>query len=138
MRPVATIAIGTLGLLVACAGELEDRQAFEAALRHDAGAHAAAGCDAPLLLRARCVDGCHTATAPAAGLDLASPEIAQRLSRAPASCGGLLIAPGDPSRSVLALKVGEAPVCGERMPRGAAPLSPGERSCIEQWIAGMQ
>lgn len=98
-----------------------------------------AECDTPALFAARCAGaGCHGADSPAAGLDLVSSGVAQRLSLAPASqCPGVLADPSDPEGSLLYRKVAGDPECGARMPLGRDPLSEAEVACVRDFIASL-
>lgn len=83
--------------------------------------------------------GCHSAEAPAVGLDLAAPDVVARLEGAPsATCDGwALIVPGSPERSFLFEKIAAAqPACGAPMPMGQ-PLGAEQQECVRQWIAGL-
>jgi hypothetical protein len=104
----------------------------------DAGAQT--GCaEACELIAMRCaVAGCHGATGPASGLDLASPDIGTRLSGTAATsmaCNGeVLIDPESPDDSILYGKLLDPPACGTRMPLGA-PLTAAQIDCIRRWVA---
>jgi hypothetical protein len=105
----------------------------------DAGA-TAAGCPAACdLIKARCATaGCHAATASAAGLDLASAGLVMRLSgmtahSAPCS-GKTLLDPAMPDKSLLYAKLIDPPLCGARMPLGAA-LAATDIDCMRRWVA---
>ena len=52
------------------------------------------------------------------------------------TCGGMqLVLPGDPDASLLVLKFGDAPPCGDRMPLAGARLSAGQLDQVRTWIA---
>jgi hypothetical protein len=96
-------------------------------------------CNISDLFAQRC-DGevCHGGGASsAAGLDLLSPGVEDRVSGEPgANCNGLLADPANPQTSLLYTKV-TAPVCGELMPVGSQPLEEDEQTCMEIWISGL-
>jgi hypothetical protein len=104
----------------------------------DAGAQT--GCpEACELIAMRCaVAGCHAASAPASGLDLASPDIAMRLTDEPATsaaCNGeVLFDPSSPEDSLIYGKLLDPPACGTRMPLGA-PLTATQLDCVRRWVA---
>lgn len=82
---------------------------------------------------------CHGAGAESqAGLDLRSPGPESRLvdvASTSKDCDGrLLIDPDEPEASLLLLKLGEDPPCGERMPLVGARLNAFERQCLLDWI----
>ena len=93
-------------------------------------------CDFPALMAQRCGNsGCHGAFGSAAGLDLVSADLAQRLSnvRGSGACGDYqMINVSAPEQSLLYLKV-TAQACGIRMPIGGT-LSDVEQQCILDWI----
>lgn len=97
--------------------------------------------DVPALLAAECAgSGCHGATSPALGLDLASAGVGARVAGiAAASCSGRVLAdPGDPDASFLLEKVSAvAPACGSRMPLGRAALDAAEIAALRGWIEGL-
>lgn len=79
--------------------------------------------------------GCHSAKTRASALDLASPDIVDRLRGVKASGGaGLLIDEKDLSRSVLLLKLQDPPPFGNTMPLGNEPLDPATVACITAWL----
>lgn len=97
-------------------------------------------CDIPRLFEDRCGGSiCHGAgESTAAGLDLTSPGVEDRVSGAPgASCMGLLADPAAPEASLLYQKVLEAPTCGARMPLNGEPLTEDELGCMRDWISGL-
>ncbi len=49
------------------------------------------------------------------------------------TCGGTLVAPGDPEGSLLWQKLQDAPTCGDPMPAGAA-LSAAELACVRAFL----
>lgn len=103
------------------------------------------------LLRERCASGsCHGATQPAMGLDLSSAEAIVRTtvgvsSRLWSGSGGggefywsgmSLVERGAPGESFLLYKLlGDGPVRGALMPRGAASLDGASLQLISDWIA---
>ena len=124
----------------ACAGRLTDEEAFF--IVADAGT-GGADCDAPnQVFVPNCTTAhCHAPPTPAAGLDLASPGVAARISNATSRvCAGqTLVAPGRPSASYLYQLVRMAdPVCDTpQMPLGAAALTTSDVSCVSGWIANL-
>jgi hypothetical protein len=96
-------------------------------------------CNIPELFVQRC-DGetCHGGgTSSAAGLDLVSPGVEDRVSGVSGTdCNGVLADLSNPSASLLYTKVTE-PVCGVLMPIGREPLDEDELTCMEQWISGL-
>lgn len=131
VRPFAIACIVTTA---ACAGTLDDPTQFTSAgatTHQDAGACG----DVEALVAMRCAtSGCHAATSPSASLDLATPGVLARLAGKPASGGGTLLVPGDPSTSVLYLKLTARPPFGARMPYGSS-LDDASTACIHDWIA---
>jgi hypothetical protein len=110
--------------------------------------------DVAPLFRANCAaNGCHGGEEPAMGLDLSTPEATLRstvgvVARSwPSSAGvmdrgsvgwdGMLrVSPGEPALSFLLYKLlGDGPMRGARMPRGAAPLSRDAVLAVSAWIA---
>ncbi len=84
-------------------------------------------------------DSCHGLNDPAAGLDLVSPHLEQRLINAPAlGCfPDLILVAGKPEQSLLFTKVALATQeCGVRMPV-AGRLLDEEIECMRQWIVTM-
>jgi hypothetical protein len=89
------------------------------------------------LFAVRCAGSqCHAGPRAAAGLDLTAEGVAGRLVDRPGRCGGLLVDPADPLRSLLWIKTGEAPPddCPTTMPLTGDPLDPLERECLLAWI----
>jgi hypothetical protein len=128
----------TLGLaapLAGCPGHLEDPGRF--AGEFGTGGSTTTACpDVPTLLSTTCTAaGCHAATTPAAGLDLASPGVFMRLSGKQAMGGsGLLVDPTNPASSVLYTKLMSPPPFGSRMPLVGMPLGDAEVACVLTWI----
>jgi hypothetical protein len=108
-----------------CAGELDRPERF-----YDGGA-----CDPEAVLRQRCAtSGCHAATNPESGLDLASRGVGARLrNRAGSGCAGMLIDVAAPEASLLLDKISDRPSCGYQMPPGQ-PLGETERACLTAWV----
>jgi hypothetical protein len=97
-------------------------------------------CDIPKLFEEQCGGSiCHGAgESTAAGLDLTSPGVEERVSGAPgASCMGVLADPANPESSLLYQKVLTAPTCGARMPLNGEPLDEDELGCLRDWISGL-
>lgn len=143
MPPLRTLmiaaALAASGL--ACAAQLDDPARFL-----DGGGTSEASCEIDVesdLLAVRCAGSvCHSAgEQKAAGLDLVSPGVAERVANvasASADCGGnMLVVPGDPSGSLLYQKVASEPPCGSRMPLAQDPLSDDDIGCLASWIQEM-
>lgn len=132
---VAAVAAIAIGGVVACSGS-----------KSGSGASPGPACTADIdaiqssIFVPKCAAaGCHSGSAPQAGVDLLSAGAARRLVLVPATqCKGkTLVVPGDPSASYLYQKVSGAPACGVQMPNGSVPLAAGELKCISDWIAGL-
>lgn len=129
-RHVLLIAFATL--VAACPGSLENPDRF-------AGVGCELNIDVPRdVLQARC-DGqdCHNSGAnPAAGLDLVSPDVLQRLIDVPGrACDGRALIQADaPDGSQLLDRLEEMPQCGLRMPLGGDVLPVEERNCVRAWV----
>ena len=127
--------------LVACAGTLEDPERFAEAgglapSSADAGPVAACPPVETGIFQVKCATaGCHAASGPAGGLDLASPDVLGRLANKSAQGGpGSIVVPGNPGASVLYTKLTSAPPFGSRMPLGAT-LDDATLACVHDWIA---
>jgi hypothetical protein len=95
-------------------------------------------CDVPELLATSCAGSvCHGDQEPAAGLDLVSAGVEERLIGVVGSvdCGEqVLIEPGYPDNSLLIEKVTEEnPSCGRTMPPMGHPLSASQLECLRQF-----
>jgi hypothetical protein len=89
------------------------------------------------LFAERCNDSiCHAAERPAAGLDLVTPGIHERIVGArSATCGfEVLVEPGDESGGYFVDKLTDRPGCGLQMPIGGAHLTGGEIECVRAWV----
>jgi hypothetical protein len=123
----------TAALLTACPGTLENKSAFTT------GAGGGAGCgDVETdLIGARCATvGCHSADAPAQGLNLTpGPDLAGRLVDQPSTLcmGAMLVSSTAPEMSVLYTKTLDTNSCGQQMPIGPK-LSEEEEQCLLDWI----
>jgi hypothetical protein len=122
--------LGLAALLAGCPGTLDDPARFET--------DGSACPDMPTFFTETCaLAGCHSAQSMTAGLDLASPNVFQRLSGKRVSGGGgtgLLIDPSNPVGSVLYTKVTATPPYPNRMPASGGPLSDDEIACVLTWI----
>jgi hypothetical protein len=91
------------------------------------------------LFEVRCVDGpCHGAGAfPAAGLDLETPGVEERIVGAPSNeCRMVsLVDPGDDTGGVFVEKLTDDPPCGLQMPLGEQKLTHAEVECVREWTA---
>jgi hypothetical protein len=149
MRCPLVVLLAPVLLLAGCPGSLENPGSFDvadgidggggsfaAANRIDGGGGSETGCAQPIAFATTCaVSGCHAATTPAGGLDLASPNIAMRLLGKQAMGGpGLLIDPANATASVLYTKLTTTPPFGARMPLVGAPLSDADLACALSWI----
>ncbi len=97
-------------------------------------------CEVPKLFAERCGgENCHgNGGSSAAGLDLISPDVEQRIvGVSGTSCGGIVADPSDPEGSLLYTKVSETPECGARMPIIGEPLDEDELRCVKEWISGL-
>jgi hypothetical protein len=128
----ALAAITAAALLGGCPGTLEDKEKFLAGTCPDI----------PALFAQRCTtSGCHGATDMAGQLDLASPDLASRVSGVPSAgdCAGRVLAdPNDPEGSVLYFKLEPSPPCGSKMPLTGTPLVEREIACVREWILSLQ
>jgi hypothetical protein len=130
-------AIGVAALLAGaagCAASLDDPARFTG------GIACTSGIDVETeLLQTTCGSAaCHDGDNPQAGMDLASPGVAARLTGVAAMCPEqTLVVAGDPEASYLYQKTGSTPACGARMPSQADPLSAEQRACLAAWITGL-
>jgi hypothetical protein len=144
MAVVAVGATASGAVAVGCAGTLEDPGRF---LGEDGGAGPGMGTSAEsgpscgdlasTVFKPRCaLGGCHSTASMSQGLDLESPDVLGRLEGKPARGGpGVLIDPGgDPSRSVLYLKLTPDPPFGTQMPAVGAKLDDPTMACVASWI----
>jgi hypothetical protein len=127
---LVALAAAVAAMLAGCPGSLEDPARFET--------DGSACPDMPTFFAQSCaLAGCHNAQSMTGGLDLASPNVFQRLSGKKAAGGGgtgLLIDPSNPSDSVLYTKVTATPPYPTRMPASGGPLSDDEIACVLTWI----
>jgi hypothetical protein len=128
----SALPVATFVLVLGCKGGTEVTPTeFESEPERD--------CDIPELFVQRCNgEICHgSGASSAAGLDLISPAVEDRVSGATGTtCNGLLADLSNPRASLLYTKVTE-PVCGVRMPIGSDALDEHELTCMEHWIAGL-
>lgn len=128
------VAILLAALVAGCAGTLEDPERFTGG---DGGRALEACPDVPTqILAPTCASsGCHAASAPAADLDLASPDPRARLAgKRDSHAAGLLLDPVNPSASTLYRKLSAPPPFGARMPLGGAALDDRALACVLAWI----
>jgi hypothetical protein len=100
----------------------------------------APNCDVPALFQQKCGGaGCHGPIEPAAGLDLVSANVGERISERPASQGlGVVVKAGLPDDSLLYDRVQVEPTMGARMPLSSPqPLPADDVACIRDWISGL-
>jgi len=139
-RPLVAVALAALlaASLAGCPGSLDDPGRFGfGGGGAGGGGGSNGGCvDVPTLFSTSCaLGGCHAATTPAAGLDLASPNVFERLSgKAAAGGSGMLIDPSAPPSSILYLKLIAPPPYGSRMPLTGSALDAATVSCVLTWI----
>ncbi len=84
--------------------------------------------------------GCHTGVNAPKGLNLSEEMFVSELVNAKSTDFPrmMLVKPGDADNSYLIKKVkGSSGIKGDRMPRGAQPLSSGEIATLEKWINAM-
>jgi hypothetical protein len=129
------MGLGLTLALGACAGELEDADAFLG--------EPPAGKDAETILAESCgTTGCHDDSSQAqAGLDLVSPGVEARVVDINAIAIGCtdrtLVVAGDPDNSYLLEKVLNIPgICGLQMPIVGA-LDSDEVDVLRQWIVDL-
>jgi hypothetical protein len=145
-------ALAALATLAGCPGNLDDPGRFAAQFGTGGSGGGGTGgststggtgggdggtCpDIPTFFAATCTaTGCHSATSPAAELDLASPDLATRLAGKMATGGpGLLLDPAMPASSILYEKLQSPPPFGSRMPLVGTPLSDAQMACVLSWI----
>src|SRR5262245_52415147 len=102
------VALASGAFVLGCPGKLADKECFV----QERDAH-------KILLGSCTGASCHNAKDHTSKLDLETPNVGSRLSgTTSATCQGVLIAPGDPDRSILYGKLAEPVVCGSRMPLG--------------------
>jgi len=119
--------------LLGCAPGLEEPDRFT-----DGGCNL----DVPTeLLAPRCAtSGCHSSFQPAAGMDLQSGNIGERLAGISATTcvSRPRIDPDNPEASYLLEVVSDEPDCEGTtvgmMPQVGAPLSDAERACLTEWV----
>ncbi|MEM1415219.1 MAG: hypothetical protein AAGH15_09975 [Myxococcota bacterium] len=129
------LATLVLALAAGCPGELEDVSRFSTVVsdfcldpNFDVVAEFRASCGGPNL--------CHEGDDPAAGLDLVSEGIFERMaSRSSDSCDGrLVVDPANVDESFLLDKLlGPPPGCGDRMPL-VGFLNDSEVGCVARWL----
>lgn len=151
MRLRACALLPLAALVSACPGSIDDPSRFSDATVLDATvapdstvAPDALSCPEYVertLLPMTCATAyCHAATGPAAGLDLASPGVAQRVVgvRGSTSCRGVfLVDQARPEMSLMVTKLRSSPSCGGRMPLGRAALTAEQIECVRAWAAGL-
>ncbi|MGE0791235.1 MAG: hypothetical protein AB7S26_36515 [Sandaracinaceae bacterium] len=96
------------------------------------------------LLAVRCGrSDCHSALNPAAGMDLVSGGVEERLAGVEATTcpGHSRIDTADPDSSFILERISEEPDCDgaeiTRMPADGTPLSEDEVMCLTQWLNGV-
>ena len=143
MPRTLVLCFGWLMLLSACPGTIDDPDRFLIAnQRGDTTAIGSCPVDVETqLLPARCAgSGCHDSRSVAAGLDLVSGGVADRLVGVTSLCDDLpLVDPTvEAEASYFIEKVSvEQPACGSKMPLARKALTEGERSCLIEWVDRM-
>ena len=93
------------------------------------------------VFRPACNGGtCHGDGVPAWDLHLVGMDVERQVvGEHSGSCPGWqLVVPGSPEKSFLWQKISSPhPPCGQRMPWGGKPLSPGTLECVRAWITGL-
>lgn len=126
----AALAIAAALVAAGCAGELEDPERF---------ADCAPGY-VEQLFQTACGGACHAGDEPAAGLDLVSPGVEDRLIDVVSTtetCGGRPLVASDgmaPEDHLLLDKLAETPSCGGRMPFGGELLPSRDVECVRRWV----
>lgn len=132
----AAVFVFTLG----CKGGTEEIKAEpEPESESESGPESELACDIPKLFVQTCNgEACHgNGGGSAAGLDLISPNVEDRVSGVMGTnCNGLLADLSKPQSSLLYTKVTE-PDCGVLMPMGGKPLDEDQLTCMEYWISGL-
>jgi hypothetical protein len=82
--------------------------------------------------------GCHSASAPARGVDVVTPGLAARLVGIKSMCASRLhlnptLTGGKPTGYFMDKLRGPVTGCGMQMPAALPPLTPTEMACVEQW-----
>lgn len=78
---------------------------------------------------------CHEGAEAAAGLDLVSPGVVERVvDKKARDCPGILADPVLPEASLLFTKLSPATACGSPMPLGKPAFSEAEKDCLRDWI----
>jgi hypothetical protein len=112
-----------------------------------------ATCDGnALLTKYGCVGaGCHSGSAPAANLDLASANVGARLVGVSPPGGGPtgqvslcagatpphVYLMGTPATGLFLQKLDSAPPCGVQMPQIGAKVTSADRACFQMWADGL-
>lgn len=128
-----TVPLGAL--LTGCAPALDDPARFST----DAGA-ACENVQTEILWERCALAGCHAPGESAAGLELLSDGLADRLVGVDSTTcpGEPLIDPDDPAGSFLLMRLSDDPRCGddeiERMPLTGVVLSDSEMRCVRDWV----
>ncbi len=128
----SALSLVLLVLISGCPGELAFPEQF--------GEAECQGTEVEVLFQGSCGgSGCHGATDPVQGLDLVSPNVAERLISVNSTAIGCqerqFIVPGDPEASYILAKVrGDFDICGAKMPLSRT-LDPRDIDCIRLWVA---
>ena len=142
--PLALVLGLTSIVLAGCPGDLDPRL-----MGGGMGTAGTGGqiCDAPSVMVTKCGQpGCHSETAPQAGLDLKSTGVAARLLAAPAagqnpSCTddqrpAYLTPQSNPATGFLFTKLMPSPPCGLQMPE-LGTWTTSDASCLSQWATAL-
>lgn len=134
----AVVFLIACGIPLACASTSDENGG--PAKTCDAGTTGAPGpvCNGVDVFVTDCSGGVchHSGCDPARGLDLRSPDVADRLIDVASSCNGrLYVDPNDIDHSFLLEKLqSDTPECGSRMPLVGTTLPAETIQCVRDWI----
>lgn len=137
--PSRLLALAFVAVLSGCPGSIDDPTPF---VEHE-GSSCPDTYDVERdLFGGTCAQlACHSGgSIAAAGLDLAAPNIGERImAHRSVDCGGrALVNPADLEGSYMMEKVDAIePACGDQMPSGLEPLSPIERTCLMEYLQAL-
>lgn len=133
------LSVTIFALALGCSGGTQEPGRTEPEAEPEPEPEQELECDIPELFVERCNgEVCHGGGgSSAAGLDLISPGVEDRVAGALGTeCTGLLADLSDPRASLLYTKVSD-PGCGALMPIAGEPLDDDELTCMEFWISGL-
>lgn len=133
------LGVSSLGL-AGCPGELNPRLLATGT----GGTGGPTVCDAPAMMMSKCGQpGCHSASAPAAGLDLASAGVIARLLDKPSNTTANPVCADNtkpylqmgtnPATGFMLDKLVNPAPCGTVMPQLPGPLNATEMQCFQEW-----